>query len=212
MASPARLTANIENAQHSTGPRTAEGKAASSRNATKHNLCSVSPVLDTEEKLAFDRLLCEAKLDLSPQTHTEHALIEQAAYAEWKLLRIAAWETEIINATLAKRTAPAQALFGKTPHEALDRLRRYEAATRRAWHNALRELRLAKKLRQDQGFLNDRLRYIANLKQLMEKIIAGETCETNPTPDTGLARHSPQAGGPPANSSTETLPIDPAIA
>jgi hypothetical protein len=192
MASPARLTANLENAQHSTGPRTAEGKAASSRNATKHNLCSVSPVLDTEEKLAFDRLLCEAKLDLSPQTHTEHALIEQAAYAEWKLLRIAAWETEIINATLAKRTAPAQALFGKTPHEALDRLRRYEAATRRAWHNALRELRLAKKLRQDQGFLNDRLRYIANLKQLMEKIIAGENGETNPNPVEPILTTHPQ--------------------
>ncbi|MFO0957448.1 MAG: hypothetical protein U0800_08265 [Isosphaeraceae bacterium] len=34
---------NRQNAQHSTGPKTAEGKAASSENSTKHGFCSQNP-------------------------------------------------------------------------------------------------------------------------------------------------------------------------
>jgi hypothetical protein len=181
MTSALRLAANQQNALHSTGPRTPQGKAASSRNAAKHNLCAVSPVLDDEEKLEFDRLLCEAKMDLAPRTHTEHALVEQAAYAEWKLLRIAAWEAELINATLSGRTTPIARLFGKTPHEALDRLHRYESATRRAWHNALRELRVIKKLRQDAAFVADYSFYIRKLKQRMDNIVEIDTAKTNPS-------------------------------
>jgi hypothetical protein len=37
----AQINANRENAQKSTGPRTAEGKAASSRNGLKHGLRAV---------------------------------------------------------------------------------------------------------------------------------------------------------------------------
>jgi hypothetical protein len=182
MASPAQITANRENAHLSTGPRTEQGKAKSANNARRHNLCSVSPVLTSEDKIEFDRLLCELKLDLGPRTHTEHALIEQAAYAEWKLLRIAAWETEIINATLSRSTAPCLALFGKTPQEALDRLHRYESSTRRAWHTVLRELRVIKKLRQDPAFVADYCAYILKMKKTVEDETGEPLRETNPVP------------------------------
>jgi hypothetical protein len=182
MASAAQITANRENAHFSTGPRTSQGKAKSANNARHHNLCSVSPVLTSEDKIEFDRLLCELKLDLGPRTHTEHALIEQAAYAEWKLLRIAAWETELINATISGRTTPITKLFGKTPQEALDRLHRYESATRRAWHTALRELRVIKKLRQNPAFVADYCAYILKMKKIVEDETGEPLRETNPTP------------------------------
>ena len=42
-SSPARLAANRANALRSTGPRTAEGKARSSQNATTHGLTASQP-------------------------------------------------------------------------------------------------------------------------------------------------------------------------
>ncbi len=38
MATPAEIAAHRPNALHSTGPRTAAGKAAASRNALRHGL------------------------------------------------------------------------------------------------------------------------------------------------------------------------------
>jgi hypothetical protein len=47
-------------------------------------------------------------------------------------------------------------LFGKSPDEALARLHRYEAQIQRAWHAALRELRVQQRLRQKQVLLAER--------------------------------------------------------
>jgi hypothetical protein len=49
MATPAQIIANQANAQRSTGPRTVEGKQASSANATSHGLTSRSTVLPGED-------------------------------------------------------------------------------------------------------------------------------------------------------------------
>jgi hypothetical protein len=40
MASDNQIVANRENARHSTGPKTPDGKAHSARNATRHGLLS----------------------------------------------------------------------------------------------------------------------------------------------------------------------------
>ena len=47
-ASAARVAANRRNAQLSTGPRTAEGKARSRRNALKHGLTTHGGVIDPD--------------------------------------------------------------------------------------------------------------------------------------------------------------------
>ena len=44
MSTPAQITANRRNAEFSTGPRTAAGKARSSRNAVKHDLRGRAPI------------------------------------------------------------------------------------------------------------------------------------------------------------------------
>jgi hypothetical protein len=59
-----RLAANRENAKRSTGPRTTEGKARSSRNAVKHGFRASSFAvvrledLDEVEKLKADAVAC----------------------------------------------------------------------------------------------------------------------------------------------------------
>ena len=55
--SPARLTANVANSQHSTGPRTQEGKARSSQNACKHGLSAREVIIAPGEQEEFQQLL-----------------------------------------------------------------------------------------------------------------------------------------------------------
>lgn len=54
MATPAQIDANRRNAQRSTGPRTAQGKAASSRNATTFGLFSKHLLLPDEDPAELD--------------------------------------------------------------------------------------------------------------------------------------------------------------
>jgi len=51
MSTEAQIHANRQNAQKSTGPKTAEGKAAVSQNAVKHGLIASEAVI-TGENLA----------------------------------------------------------------------------------------------------------------------------------------------------------------
>ena len=54
MTTQAQIQSNRVNAQHSTGPRTAEGKARCCRNALKHGLLSEQALLETEDGLGIE--------------------------------------------------------------------------------------------------------------------------------------------------------------
>jgi len=56
MATPAQILANRTNAQKSTGPRSAEGKAVSRFNALKHGLDAESIVLPGEDPADYEAL------------------------------------------------------------------------------------------------------------------------------------------------------------
>ena len=53
----AQINANRENAKKSSGPRSAQGKAASSRNGLKHGLCAGQHILPGEDPEEFLLLL-----------------------------------------------------------------------------------------------------------------------------------------------------------
>src|SRR3954447_19950596 len=88
MASKKRLEANRRNAQKSTGPRTAEGKARAARNATTHGL-TAKPEEDTSEagKAEYRERLARWVDDLRPVGETQEALVEAACHAAWRLER-----------------------------------------------------------------------------------------------------------------------------
>lgn len=101
MSSPERsvsekqLEANRRNAQRSTGPQTAEGKARSSRNNLRHGLTGQVTVLSEEEREAHDAFCHRIVAALAPETPIEEQLAQFVAGDAWRLNRIAAIETNI---------------------------------------------------------------------------------------------------------------------
>ena len=101
MATMAQITAAVANAQHSTGPRTPEGKAVSSKNATKLGLYSQTLILpgeDPEELQAISRAFTD---EYHPQTPTEQALLDDVVLAQWLKRRYLRLEAEVVAASVA---------------------------------------------------------------------------------------------------------------
>ena len=78
-----RAQTNRANAQHSTGPTSAAGKLASSRNATKHGLASGQLLIPGEDPAAFESLLHDLLQEHAPANPTEHLLVTQLAQSYW---------------------------------------------------------------------------------------------------------------------------------
>ena len=91
VTSDAQRLANAANTQHSTGPKTAEGKAASAANAIKHGLLSRAVVLEgprsPESRAEFDQLLTQLTEELSPRNLLEQALVDRIAACYWRMRR-----------------------------------------------------------------------------------------------------------------------------
>ncbi|MGA2499750.1 MAG: hypothetical protein ABSH20_18600 [Tepidisphaeraceae bacterium] len=91
-----RTAANRLNAQKSTGPRTAAGKAKSALNALKHGLTSQSPLLPTENPADYN-LFAEGYLEeLNPQAVEQFNLAQQLILTSWKLNRIPQIEAKVL--------------------------------------------------------------------------------------------------------------------
>ena len=185
MTTLAQVTANRENAKLSTGPKSDAGRARVSQNACKHGLSaqlrSMPVNLKDEDFKEFQHLRLEIRVDLAPARAMQEALCDQVAYAEWKLRRIARWETEILNASLDGQTAACQHLFGETPAKALDRLHRYEGQVRRGMHQDLRALgRLQKEDFTNKLLAARRHEFVSNLLPTQDISDQPEADKTNP--------------------------------
>ena len=92
-SSESRTLANRENAKKSTGPRTAEGKAISRRNALRHGMAGEGVVLlSADEAKLAERQVTWAE-DFRPRTASEAYLVSLAALHSVKLDRCAAVES-----------------------------------------------------------------------------------------------------------------------
>jgi len=157
MASPAQITAALANAQHSTGPRSVEGKAASSKNALKLGLYAQTLLLpgeDPEELLALSR---DYTARFSPQTPIEQLFLDQLVCAEWlqrRYRRIEARFYQTRVAALPEGTDPEDALTQVFMQDAegpriLDKISRRQEAAGRQYQRALNGLLRAIAERQD---------------------------------------------------------------
>jgi hypothetical protein len=96
-----RIAANRANSQHSTGPRTSEGKVRSAQNSLSHGLTALSPLLPNEDRAAFDRHVQEIVDEYQPATPTEKQLTRDLAETAWRLNRIPALEAQLLSIVVA---------------------------------------------------------------------------------------------------------------
>ena len=96
----AQINANRENAKKSTGPRTAAGKEASSRNGLKHGLSGDKHILPGENPEEFLLLLKDLYDNLRPVGLGEEKLALRIAADQWRLDRIFPMEAAIYRQCL----------------------------------------------------------------------------------------------------------------
>jgi len=88
MASAAQAFANQANAQHSTGPKTDEGKARSARNNLKHGLTLGVLVLSPEEETKFCEFEAKMRAECKPEGALECEAFQQFLDGAARLTKI----------------------------------------------------------------------------------------------------------------------------
>jgi hypothetical protein len=89
VASPKQIAANRINAEKSTGPTTAEGKATAKRNRLTHGLRANELILPGEDPAEFERFVAAWVDGWKPTTMARLELVEEAAKATWRRKRCA---------------------------------------------------------------------------------------------------------------------------
>ncbi len=105
MATEAQVQANRKNAQKSTGPRTAEGKAAVAQNAVKHGFSGRLDVIRGEEQAEFDLFRGQMLGELAPDGMMETMLVERIVSLSWRLKRAERMQSEAFEALPTPDTA-----------------------------------------------------------------------------------------------------------
>ncbi len=137
MATPAQIEANRRNAEKSTGPQTAEGKARSCRNRLSHGFTSSVLFIAGEEREQFNLLLADLHNEFQPATASEQILLEKMAQNQWLSLRAWRLQSVALNAPAAPGYMPPD----------LGLLIRYHQSSDRGFYKARAELINAQKER-----------------------------------------------------------------
>ena len=145
MPTSAQLLANRNNAALSTGPRTPDGKAASSRNATKHGLSSAFRVLAHENQEEFDQLIQDLRACHRPRDIHQRLLVDQMAKSQWLLARAQRLQAVAYDllAGVEDDCDPDVAIvkaMRATNADIIGRLERYAASAEKSFYKAHREL------------------------------------------------------------------------
>lgn len=131
-----RAAINRANAQHSTGPKTDEGKTRSSQNALRHGLSSRTAVLRSEDQAAYEQHCRQFFDEHHPATPTETHLTQELADIAWRISRIPALEADLLNRAARAMEQDIDAL-----HRTLSTLGLHGARLSRQFHKTLRQLR-----------------------------------------------------------------------
>ena len=131
MSTDAQIRANRENAQHSTGPTSEAGRAASSRNNFQHGLSGAFALLECESPAEYDQLLAGLQSEHQPSTTTEAILVETMAQSYWLRKRAL---------FLQHRAASDDSLTLDQQQKQLALFLRYQSTHDRAFHRALNDL------------------------------------------------------------------------
>jgi hypothetical protein len=159
-ATEKQIEANRANAQHSTGPVTGEGKAASSRNALSHGLTAKDLFVPAGEEGDFEALKEGLFQDLSPDSLAETLLANHVVSASWKLLRCDRSEAELASRTSQPGLDP---LLDPTLESTVRTIERARTQAAKLLHQSLAELRRVQTehhyrlaaMPEDEGYITD---------------------------------------------------------
>jgi hypothetical protein len=150
MATDKQTQANQQNAQNSTGPKTAEGRAAVRLNGLKHGLTAQTLILPGENEADFKELLDSYEAEHEPSTPTEDALVTQLAMATWRMRRLYhveagfyAYKLKVLSDTGTRLKLDDFGRLGMVAdcnNGTLTTLNRQEARLERSFYKALQEL------------------------------------------------------------------------
>ena len=108
MSTKAQTKANRENAQKSTGPKTAEGKAVVSKNAVKHGLFAAETVITGENPADYEAYHDQFLAELVPVGMVESMLAERIISLAWRLQRADRMQNQVIEDMIERTvTSPA---------------------------------------------------------------------------------------------------------
>ena len=187
--SEARLAANRQNAQHSTGATTPEGRAASSLNALRHGLCSMKALLPSDNAQAYEELVASHFERHAPATDEERELVQIIAGNTWRLLKVAPEEQSIIEygrtqadpnlfadeKNPARRAALIEASINAAVEKRLHNLRLHERRIRKQLSEDLARLqniqteRKEKPVREAQEATAENFRQVSRILNIAQK-------------------------------------------
>ena len=145
MASPAQVKANRANSKLSTGPRTAEGKAHSSRNGTSHGLSAADVIVFPGEEQAFADLRTGLIQDLRPVGAHQLEVFDQLVYHAWNRRRVRGLIAAMARSLGFDPAASPLADLRVTPKISAEyeRLNRYLRHHNAGYNRSIRDLRIA---------------------------------------------------------------------
>jgi hypothetical protein len=115
MATDKQIKANRQNAQKSTGPKTAGGKAAVSQNAIKHGLFTES-VVTGETEAEYEAFHGELLAELAPRGVVELLLAERVVSLWWRLRRAERMQNQVIEDKIENRVTNPWAVSRREDH------------------------------------------------------------------------------------------------
>jgi hypothetical protein len=152
--SDAQLEANRRNAQHSTGPRTTEGKNRSRMNTIAHGFTAQGVVLTEDDAPHYKANLQTFMNEHRPKGPTELFLVETLAETAWTVSKIRAQEQNFMTIVGQTGHNPfegpdpetnvllTQANHSRNNAKQIELLSRYEQRKMRLFRETLRDLKL----------------------------------------------------------------------
>jgi hypothetical protein len=132
MATSKQIAARIANGKLSGGPKTAAGKAKSSRNALKFGFFSRSPLIPGEDVAEWDQFHQKLLESLAPANQAQELIVERIIDSAWRLRRFPALEAGIFTVNLRQDEASVVERAASREVEAEEDLEEFELIAQQA--------------------------------------------------------------------------------
>ena len=180
MSTAAQAITNKQNAQQSTGPRTPEGKRASSLNSLRHGLTGQSVVLPGEDAEAYAAFRAKIFADTKPLGVIEEIHAQTVADTQWRLERARGLEASLIALARYEPILEAiAAIEDSAERQAMLHAHGFDKRAKTIHNLQLQEARLQRTLTKSLTELKQlqSARTVAVQEELRQAVIIRKTCE-----------------------------------